>query len=166
MNFRQPYPGSLPDPGTLGYPQAVEMYLFRLRAFYNSRASWHRRLYRFSGVTVILAGAAIPLVVSLSYVYKDLIVSLIGVAIAALTALRAFYRWDQSWVLLRSTERTITGAWWDYHAKISTLPDGDGGLADRHAAACALAQLLVQVRQDEQELFFKDMKFPTGKDTV
>lgn len=162
LNFRQPYPDVLPDPGVLGYPQAVETYLFRLRGFYHARAAWHRRFFRYSGISVILIGACLPLVTTLSYAHKDLVVSLMGVGVAALTALRVFYRWDQSWILLRGTERTITGAWWDYQARITALPAD--AVAQRHAAARELAGLLLNVRQEEADFFFKDMRFPSGKD--
>lgn len=160
-SFLPPYPKRLPDPGTLGYAQAVEAYLLRLRAFYHARAAWHRRFYRFSGILVILTGASLPLVATLSYAHKDFVVSLLGVAIAALTALRAFYRWDQSWILLRGTERDITHAWWDYHAEINKPTSGDD---ERHEAARLLATRLVDIRTEEAEFFFKDMKFPSGKD--
>lgn len=159
MTFQRSYP-ALPDPTALGYPKAVEDYLFRVLASYHSRASWHRRFYRVSGTLVILIGAGLPLVATQSYPHKDLIVSILGVAMAALTALRGFYRWDLSWMLLRGTERTITGVWWDYHAQIGKSDD-DG---DRHEAACWLAERLLEIRAQEAESFFKDMQFPTGKE--
>ena len=164
LGFRQPYPETLPDPGELGgYPKAVEAYLFRLRSFYHSRATWHRRFFRFSGIVVVLIGAFLPLVTTLSYAGKDLLVSVMGVLIAALTALRAFYRWDQSWILLRGTERTITAAWWDYQARVTAITSGDA-TTERHEAARALAELLVDIRQEEADFFFKDLRFPSGKD--
>jgi hypothetical protein len=169
MNFRPPFPARLPDPDAVGYPQAVEAYLARLRSFYNARAAWHRRFYRFTGIMVILIGAALPLVATLTYPHKDLVLSILGVTIAAFTALRAFYRWDQSWVLLRNTEMAITSAWWDYHAKVSAIPSGDGVDEQfRHGQRCdaarLLAQLLLDIRKQEAEFFFKDMKFPAGKE--
>lgn len=165
LGFRQPYPEMLPDPDTLGgYPKAVETYLFRLRYFYHSRASWHRRFFRFSGITVVLIGAFLPLLTTMSYAGKDLVVSLLGVVIAALTALRAFYRWDQSWILLRGTERNITGAWWDYQARVTAIrSDGADAASERHEAARALAELLLDIRQEEADFFFKELRFPSGK---
>lgn len=162
MDFRSPYPKKLPNPGDNGYAAAVEEYLDRQRSFYHARASWHRRFYRSSGILVILVGAALPLLTTLSYSYKDLVVSILGVSIAALTALRAFYRWDQSWVLLRATERAITGAWWDYHAKVSDLTADDPATRQqRNEAARELARLIVELQEQEAESFFKDMAFPS-----
>lgn len=162
MKFRPPYPDRLPDPNAEGgYPKAVEDYLVRLRAFYGTRAAWHRRFYRFSGILVIMVGAGLPLLTTLSYPDKDLVVSLVGVLIAVLTALRAFYQWDQNWVLLRGTERTITLAWWEYQAKVATSPPPSE--AERHEAARQLVALLAETRKQEAEFFFKDMRFPTGK---
>jgi hypothetical protein len=159
MKATRTYP-ALPDPNALGYPKAVEDYLFRVVASYHVRASWHRRFYRSSGTLVILIGAGLPLLATQSYAHKELVVSMLGVGVAALTALRAFYRWDVSWMLLRGTERTITSAWWEYHAKIGRSDD-DG---ERHEAARWLAERLLEIRAREAESFFKDMQFPTGKE--
>ena len=167
MRIRPPYPTVPPDPTVVGYAPMIEQYLLDVRAYYHWRATWHRLFYRFSGILVVLVGATLPLLTTLSYPHKDLVVSLCGVAIAAVTALRAFYRWDQAWMLLRATERTIIGAWWDYHARLAALdPDGDETAArrERHEAARELAKVLLEIRQDEAENYFKELSFPSGKD--
>jgi hypothetical protein len=167
MRIRPPYPSVTHDPAELGYARTIERYLLELRAFYHWRATWQRLFYRASGILVVLVGAALPLLTALSYAHKQLVVSLAGVVVAAVTALRAFYRWDQAWILLRNTERTITGAWWEYQARLDTIPpDRDETTArrERHEAARALAALLVQIRQEEADVFFKDMAFPSGKE--
>src|SRR4051812_40852666 len=96
--FRPPRLTDLPDPAAVGLPAVAEAYVLRVREFYDARAWWNRRLYRLSGVLVILVGAMLPLLSTLEYSYKDLTVSLAGVVVAMMTSLRAFYRWDQSWV--------------------------------------------------------------------
>ena len=159
MDFQRPYPRRLPDPGDVGFPQAVESYLIRLRTFYNSRAIWHRRFYRFSGVLVILVGATLPLAASLDYANKELLISVLGVAVSIVTALRTFYRWDHSWILLRGTELAITTAWWDYCAAVDATAEGSDEHARREAAR-ALVQALTEIRRGESELFFKDITFP------
>lgn len=47
------------------------------------------------------------------FAWQPQAVSAAGVSVAVLTGLHAFYRWDQSWVLLRNTERTITAEYWN-----------------------------------------------------
>ena len=89
---------------------AVEKYVIRTRDFYDARARWHRRFYRLSTVLIIVIGALLPLAAGLDYSYKEVLLGISGVTIAALTALRSFYHWDQFWVLNGNTEMVITRA--------------------------------------------------------
>ena len=128
--------------------------MLRLRQIYDLRATWHRRLYRFSGILVILAGAGLPLLVTVDYAGKDLVVAITGVLVALVTALRAFYRWDQSWILLRKTEMAITSALWEWRGRRS---------GDDRAAAVELLTCVDDIRKYEAESFFKDLAFPAQK---
>jgi uncharacterized protein DUF4231 len=154
MKFRSPVRVDLPADDANDFPAAAESYALRLRRVYDLRATWHRRLYRFSGIVVILAGAGLPLLVSLDYPAKDGAVSTAGVLVAVVTALRAFYRWDQSWILLRKTETAITSALWAWRAR---APGTD------HEAATELVRRVFDIRAFEAESFFKDLAFPAQK---
>lgn len=153
MTYRPPNFKKLPDIND-SLPAFAEAYADRIRAFYDSRAQWHRRLYRFSGIIVILAGAVLPLLASIRYPHKTIVVSGVGVLVAALTGLRAFYRWDQGWVVLRQTEFAIDEAYWTYKGN-TPQPDDK--------AASDLLVKLVRIRQGEAETFFKDLTFPDQK---
>lgn len=156
MSIRSSLRVDLPDSDATEFPSAAENYVLWLRRYYDFRARWHRRFYRASGIVVIMSGAGLPVLVSLDYPAKDVVVSMIGMLVAAITALRAFYRWDQSWILLRKTETAITAAWWEYQGNIRA----DGG-TDRNALAMALMQRVFDIRRHEAESFFKDLAFPT-----
>jgi len=151
MTFRPPNFKKLPD-FTADLPAFAEAYVTRLRMFYDSRASWHRRLYRISGILVILSGAILPVLATAHYPHKEIVVSSIGVLVAALTGLRAFYRWDQSWVVLRQTEFLIDDAYWAWKGN---TPNPDAKTASE------LLQALIKIRQSEAETFFKDLTFPS-----
>ena len=160
MNFTPPYPDRLPDPDGLGFVKAVESYLGRLRAFYNSRAIWHRRFYRYSGILLISIGAALPVITNFDFDLKDLIIAVLGAVVAIITAVRTFYRWDKSWILLRNTEITITKAWWAYCAEIDEVAGGtdEAMLEQRRAAARKLITKLIEIRDQESQLFFKEIQ--------
>lgn len=131
----------------------AEAYVLRVRAFYDSRARWHRRFYRASGVLVIVLGGALPLLATASWSGEDVLVSVTGFLVATATALRGFYRWDSSWVLLRATEMAITRRYLRWKAEQGTAAAGDGGRA--HAAA--LLDDLLALRENESKNFFKDL---------
>jgi hypothetical protein len=154
VDFRPPSLKKLPDPAE-DFPGFAEAYALRVRAFYDSRAKWHRRFYRLSGVIVILSGVSLPVLASTSYTHKNFVVSCAGALVAALTALRAFYRWDQGWVLLRQTELAIT----------KTYSEWKGALRDQPGPTEARNLLIeiAEIRHGEAEAFFKDLTFPSAK---
>lgn len=151
MRFRSPVRVDLPRHDSTEFPSAAEAYALRVRRVYDLRATWHRRLYRLSGIVVILAGAGLPLLVSVDYAAKEAVIAATGVLVAVITALRAFYRWDQSWILLRRTEMQLTAALWSWRSR-------EPG-ADREAAA-ELIRRVHDIRAIETESFFKDLAFP------
>ncbi|WP_460396833.1 DUF4231 domain-containing protein [Actinophytocola sediminis] len=144
----------MPNHDSADFVAAAEAYALRLRQVYDLRATWHRRLYRLSGIVVILAGAGLPLLVSIDYAGKDIAISLTGVLVATITSLRAFYRWDQSWILLRKTEMAITSALWTWRCR----PAGSD-----HDAVLELLEQVHEIRKFEAESFFKDLAFPVQR---
>lgn len=141
----------------MGVVASIEKYALELREFYDSRATWHRRLYRVAGILVILAGTGLPLLANLDYPAKSLVVSLAGTLVAVLTALHAFYRWDQSWVLLRGTESALTKAYLEWQ---TTRPDEDDLSSTQR-----FLELMADLRAQEAVTYFKDLPFPSAVPT-
>lgn len=160
MNFRPPFPKDLPNIPQMGYVEAARLYASRLRRFYDSRARWHRRFFRLSGITVIVLGASMPLLANFSYPYKAWTISLAGVLIAVITALRSFYRWDQSWILLRGTEMAITKAFWNWEAEVQASTTENGSESDTRVRTQRFMDRLQEIRRGESDEFFKDLSFP------
>lgn len=135
------------------FAEEAEKYFLRVRDFYDARARWRRRLYRLAGVVVIMLGGALPLIASSTVPGKDLVVGLLGFVVATVTALRGFYRWDTSWVLLRQTEIALTRHFFQW--KTQQTPTADAPA--QRASAQELLQHLLDVRAEESKAFFKDL---------
>jgi hypothetical protein len=148
----------------LGLVPVADAYATRLRAFYNSRAAWHRRFYRLSGVLVVLTGAGLPLLANLQYAGKNIVVSIAGTTVAVFTALHAFYRWDQSWILLRSTEMAVTAAYWRWRSALP--PATERADADCVEMTQVFLSELAAIREHESSTFFKDLVFPSATPDV
>lgn len=142
------------------FDAAVGRYVQQLRNFYDIRARWHRRGHRFSGIVVIVAGAALPLLATSQFAHKELVLSLVGVAISVVTALRSFYRFDQSWILLRNTEIAISHAYLKW--KIVRHGAGDESYSPerRETDTRALIDMIMGIRRDEAESFFNELPTP------
>ncbi|MFE0374614.1 DUF4231 domain-containing protein [Streptomyces inhibens] len=141
---------------------AAERYVQHMRHFYDVRARWHRRGYRTSGIIVIGVGALLPLLATASYPHKQLIVSLAGVAVSAVTALRSFYRFDQSWILLRNTEIAISEAYlnWKLTRSEEEQAPHDIDPVERAAATRGLIDAVMRIRRDEADSYFNELPTP------
>ncbi|MEV6161426.1 DUF4231 domain-containing protein [Streptomyces sp. NPDC052052] len=142
------------------FDTAVERYVQQLRHFYDARARWHRRGHRFSGIVVIITGAALPLLATSQFAHKELVLSLVGVAISAVTALRSFYRFDQSWILLRNTEIAISHAYLKWKMARSEAVDEPSSPERRETDTRALIDVIMGIRRDEAESFFNELPTP------
>ncbi|QUG99616.1 DUF4231 domain-containing protein [Saccharopolyspora erythraea] len=154
MKFRPPFRHHLPDVAEHGLEHAADIYAQRLRAFYDARARWHRRFYRFSGILVIAVGAGLPILTTQQFPGQDLVISIAGVTVAVSAGLRAFYRWDQSWILLRRTEIALTDAHWQWKAGLGADPVANAENTQR------FLEELGSLRRQESDSFFQDLSFP------
>jgi hypothetical protein len=148
-----------------GFPDFITTaseHISYVRYMYDLRARWHRRLYRFSGIVIILSGSSLPLVTTLTFAHKALVISLIGVSVAALTALHGFYRWDRSWVLLRVTEFAITELHHQWLGAVDDKADPSDKIAAQARREATLDMLgkLEEIRRSEASSYFKDLPYP------
>ena len=111
---------------------------------------------------VIVAGASLPLLTTLDYQHKSLVISLVGVLVSVVTALRAFYRWDHMWSLLRFTEFSISGAYWKWRGVIADSLDAEDEttVAANREATIRLLEEISEIRRNEATSFFRDLPFP------
>ncbi|MEV5984346.1 DUF4231 domain-containing protein [Streptomyces sp. NPDC052051] len=139
---------------------AVEQYVQRLRHFYDARARWQRRGYRASGLVVIVVGALLPLLATSEFPGKELVLSLVGVTVSVVTALRSFYRFDQTWILLRNTEIAISDAYlkWKLARRRAAVDPHSAEAAEGDTRA--LIDRIMRIRRDEAESFFKELPTP------
>lgn len=159
---RLPLPPQATDSTSPEFLIAAEEYVRRVRDSYDKRASGHRRWYRTSGLAVIAGGASLPLLTSLDYAHKNLVISLVGVFVSGVTAVRAFYRWDQMWALLRATEFSISTAYWKWRGVVGNVrgADGEGVSRESHEATVHLLSEVAEIQSNEAISYFKDLPFP------
>jgi Protein of unknown function (DUF4231) len=155
-------PPPLTDPKEPGFLPAAEQYVRGVRHSYDVRAHGHRRYYRVSGVVVILSGASLPLLTTLNFSHKDLTISLVGILVSAVTALRGFYRWDQMWPLLRATEFSVSASYWKWRGAVGdSAGTTDKAAADKqNTATMEMLKEIAEIRHTESSSFFKDLPFP------
>ncbi|WP_344892304.1 SLATT domain-containing protein [Actinomadura meridiana] len=135
----------------------MEIYALRIRNFYDLRARWDRRFFRLTSISLMSIGAGLPLAAGLSYGGKPVVLAAPGVTVSMLAALRAFYQWDQLWVMHRSTEITIHDAYTSWKREDDDFARSrDPAAGDlRVQAAVQFMDELLAVRKNESQAFFE-----------
>lgn len=141
----------------------AERYVVKHRNYYRRRATRVRRYFRWAGLAVILCSAALPVVAFVDGDQTRLIITVLSVTIAALTALRAFFQWDVQWRVLRQADWKLTYllATWEIELEyLRTCPND----ADPECSAInATKTLLVEaekVVEAEASSFFRGLGWP------
>ncbi|MEU5903230.1 SLATT domain-containing protein [Micromonospora sp. NPDC047467] len=145
------------------YRALAEESVNKLRDQYDWRAKWHRRLFRFSGILVIVLSASLPLLAGFGYPGKNLVIAVTGVVIATATALRTFYQWDQMWALLRRTHFGLIEAssqWRLAFARAEATVDPVEREQRAYEATDTLLAKIEGLRSAETEKFFSSLAFP------
>ncbi len=68
--------------------------------YYKTHTAGPRRWFRAAGIATIVLSATLPALAaadSRAFPHKDLILSVVSIAVAALTGLSSFYRWQRTW---------------------------------------------------------------------
>ena len=131
--------------------------------WYVSHKLLPRLLFRAVGVAIILLSVSIPLLTTLSFRGRDLVLSCAALAIAAMTGLNSFYGWDQAWRGRQQTAATLEhliASWRVRHASARLEPDPG---KRRDLATAAAQELIDQVKAvtgAEAEQFFSEVRLP------
>jgi hypothetical protein len=127
----------------------------------------HRIWFRLSGVLVIAFSVSLPVLTSVSFSGRNVVVSVLALGVAGLSALRAFYQWDHSWRLYRSQDLTLTALlirWQMGMMQIvrSSAEDGDD---QAHDLTMGILQELHESGRAELDEFFTGIAWPDRRGT-
>jgi len=134
-----------------------------LRARYRRRADRHKFFFRLSGLVTVLLGGSLPLLAGADFDHRDGTLAGVGVAVAVLTGLREFYRWDEMWSLLRRTENALTDELLRWDLRISRSRQASPASAAARYCYTATEDLLTAtraIRDAEADRFFGGLRTP------
>jgi hypothetical protein len=158
-------PRTAQDPAKV-FPEcwAIAKDLMDRRDQWRRRAARHRRWFRISGMLVIVLSISLPVIVNLqSLPYKTETISAISLAIAFITALRAFWNWDKLWQALKTGETALGDLldhWW---LDLSEYAYEADETRRRHAAFRRTEELVNKagdVLKLEAESYFGSLRWP------
>ena len=87
--------------------EKVKQEVVDTRRWYKQHARPQMLQFRISGVLLILLSVSVPFIAAQTAPWKDTVVSLATLLIAALTGLSAFFRWEHAWQSYRQTQYAL-----------------------------------------------------------
>jgi hypothetical protein len=85
----------------------IKQDVVKTRDWYRGHAPWPMRWFRITGALLIILSVSVPFIAGQTADWKDTVLSLMTLAIAALTGLGAFFRWEYAWQSYRRTQYTL-----------------------------------------------------------
>jgi hypothetical protein len=65
--------------------------------WYRTHTAGPRFWFRWAGIVTIIFSVTLPALAAATFPYKELALSVTSIAIAALTGLSSFYKWERTW---------------------------------------------------------------------
>jgi hypothetical protein len=140
--------------------------------WYRTHLHWPFAFFRGAGLITIVLGVTLPAIAGTPEAVlhaKSLILSVMSVAIAALTGLRSFYRWEHSWrgrVLVKLALEGLSAKWELEIARARLLVNPKDRLELVYSATNDLIADVRNVCSSETKEFFTGMQFPQSGHTA
>jgi hypothetical protein len=141
--------------------------------FLGHERKWYRRhsripflFFRGAGIVTVVLGVSLPAVAPATWLtsqHKEIALSLMSVAIAALTGLSTFYRWERTWrsrVLVKLSLEALEAKWELEIANARLIVAPADRLAHVYATTDEIIATARRICSAETEEFFSGMQFP------
>ena len=162
--------GTIPPTECESFGKFVEAARAIKKEFVDPRRTWYAKhqfypflLFRIGGVVTIILGVTLPAVALADIAHKDVILSVMSVAVAALTGLSSFFRWEISWrgrELSKFAIDALDEKWELELANASHVLDASERLKHAYLATNDFFSNVRVVSAAETDEFFSGMQFP------
>jgi Protein of unknown function (DUF4231) len=128
--------------------------------WYSTHKTWPRIMFRGGGMIVVIGSLTLPTIAASSMQYREILLTIVSLAVAVLSSLNAFFRWDATWRSRTRAAYSLQGllATWEFNlsaAKRSKEPERCALQATESLFKDAFA--LVGSETDE---FFANIRWP------
>jgi hypothetical protein len=137
--------------------------------WYKTHTRMPRWWFRGTGILTILLSVTLPAIAASNYWRKDIVLSVMSIAIAALTGLSSFYRWERTWRGNSSAQVALEQhcAKWELemtNARLILAPEDR--VMHVYQATDDLLTNASNVVSSESEGFFSGLQFPRQDSTT
>jgi hypothetical protein len=131
--------------------------------WYKDHTSQPRTFFRGAGILTILLSASLPAVAVATFPYKEIVLSVMSIAIAVLASLSTFFRWERTWHGNSTSQMTLEQhvAKWELELTNARLIlSADDRVKHVYQATDDLLTNARSVVSAESEGFFSGLQFP------
>lgn len=137
--------------------------------WYRTHSRAPRFFFRWAGIATILFSVTLPAIAALVFPYKELALSVMSIAIAALTGFSSFYKWERTWHANSTSQVALQQhvAKWELELSNAKLQPTPQDQADHiYKATDDLLTNAASVVNAESEGFFSALAFPQQNTTA
>lgn len=151
------------------YADIVQRYVCRRRDRYRALTDLNRSLYRTTGIVAIALGVSIPFLSASTFQGSKVTLSVAGLVLAVITAMRSFYNWELRWQIYGSHDLSLTLLVMDWEVRMLEIIRADQEDAVGQAEQVT-RELTVQSRnllESEMSAFWGTISWPdTGNPRI
>jgi Protein of unknown function (DUF4231) len=128
--------------------------------WYSTHKEWPRVLFRVGGLVVVIGSLTLPAIANSRIEFRDLLLTVVSLAVAAFSSLNAFFRWDGAWRSRTRTAYDLQGklARWEFGLKSAEFAD-DPRKAALEATEILFKEAFALVGSETDE-FFSNVRWP------
>jgi hypothetical protein len=80
-----------------GLRQLVNEQVVPCYKWYSTHKTWPRVMFRGGGMIVVIGSLILPAIAASSMPKREIVLTMVSLAVAVLSSLNAFFRWDATW---------------------------------------------------------------------
>jgi hypothetical protein len=162
-----PPAGEFPDDAFLQLEKKARelqtLYIGTRIEWYRAHTAGPRFWFRWAGIITIVFSVTLPALAAATFLHKELALSVMSIAIAALTGLSSFYKWERTWRANSTAQITLEQhvAKWELeltNARVLISPQDRA--THVYKATSDLITNAGNVVTSESEGFFSGLSFP------
>jgi hypothetical protein len=144
----------------------IKQEVVKTRDWYQRHAPQPMRWFRLTGALLIILSVSVPFIAGQTAAWKDTVLSLMTLTIAALTGLSAFFRWEYAWQSYRKTQYALDSLLHAWEFKIVEARHQADPQRAIEMALRSTEQLLkdaTAVTSSETAEYFKQVQMPQAQ---
>lgn len=128
--------------------------------WYSTHTTWPRICFRVAAVIVVVGSLALPAIATATWAHHQLVLTVVSLAVAILSSLSTFFKWDSTWQSRTKTVIDLQGflAKWELALRSAEMAPNPS-----EAALTATQELFNDVFNtvgSETKQFFSTVKWP------